>query len=195
MRNYIYVNSDLLLACANNDRIAQKKLYEICFAFLMPNCKRYNRNEQDARAVFNAGFLKILKNLSSIDIETILFAAWAKRIMTNTIIDEYRKNKNYKKAIISRDSERELDYYTSSSQNSAIADMGKRDIMELLEYLKPAPKQVFVMYVIEGYNHREIAEKLEMSEGTSKWHLSTARKELKNLLQRLEAAELRLKAI
>lgn len=195
MRNYIYVNSDLLLACANNDRIAQKKLYEICFAFLMPNCKRYNRNEQDARAVFNAGFLKILKNLSSIDIETILFAAWAKRIMTNTIIDEYRKNKNYKKAIISRDSERELDYYTSPSQNSAIADMGKRDIMELLEYLKPAPKQVFVMYVIEGYNHREIAEKLEMSEGTSKWHLSTARKELKNLLQRLEAAELRLKAI
>ena len=58
--------------------------------------------------------------------------------------------------------------------------------LRLLEYLKPATKQVFVLYVIEGYNHREISDLLKMSEGTSKWHLSTARKELQALLEQQE---------
>jgi RNA polymerase sigma-70 factor (ECF subfamily) len=161
----------------------------------MPNCKRYHKNEEDARSVFNNGFLKILKNLSSVEVETILFAAWAKRIMANTIIDEYRKNKNYNETISNRDNERELDYHGRSSNNQALSDFAEEDIMDLLDYLKPATKQVFVMYVIEGYNHREISELLEMSEGTSKWHLSFARKELKKLLLELEEAELRLKVI
>lgn len=191
----MHVDSDLLKACANNDRKAQKKLYEICFSFLMINCKRYHKNDEDARSVFNSGFLKILKNLSSVDLDDILFAAWAKRIMSNTIIDEYRKNKNYNEIISNRDNERELDYHARSSQNNAIRHFAEDDILDLLDYLKPATKQVFVMYVIEGYNHREIAELLEMSEGTSKWHLSTARKELKKLLIELEEAELRLKVI
>jgi len=191
----MHVDTDLLVACANNDRIAQKKLYEICFAFLMHNCKRYHKNEEDARSVFNNGFLKILKNLSAVEVETILFAAWAKRIMANTIIDEYRKNKNYTETISNRDNERELDYHGRSSHNQALSDFAEEDIMDLLDYLKPATKQVFVMYVIEGYNHREISELLEMSEGTSKWHLSLARKELKKLLLELEEAELRLKVI
>lgn len=191
----MHVDSDLLVACANNDRKAQKKLYEICFAFLMPNCQRYHKNEEDARSVFNNGFLKILKNLSTVDLENILFAAWAKRVMANTIIDEYRKHKNYNETISNRDNERELEYHGRSAQNKAIKDFAEDDILDLLDYLKPATKQVFVMYVIEGYNHREISELLEMSEGTSKWHLSTARKELKTLLTELEEAELRLKVI
>ncbi|MDX1445084.1 RNA polymerase sigma factor [Lishizhenia sp.] len=195
INNYMHIDTELLIACAKNDRKAQKKLYEACYVFLMPKCLQYHKNEEDARAIFNKGFYKILKNLSKIDLEEVMFAAWSKRIMANTLIDDYRKNKNYKTNINVKDSDQELDYHASSSTNEAVNSFGQKDIMQLLEYLKPAAKQVFLMYVVEGYNHREIGEMLNMSEGTSKWHLSTARKELKERLEKLTEAELRTKVV
>jgi RNA polymerase sigma-70 factor (ECF subfamily) len=60
--------------------------------------------------------------------------------------------------------------------------MGAEEIMELVAKLPPATHAVFVLYAVEGYNHREIAEKLGISEGTSKWHLSEARKTLQKQL-------------
>lgn len=149
----------------------------------MPACFRYHKNEEDARAVFNMGFLKIIKSLEKLDFENVVFAAWSKRIMTNVLIDDYRKNKNHKEKISIRDNERELEYHSTSSANDAESNFGTENIMQLLEQLKPATKQVFMLYVIEGYNHREIGELLEMSEGTSKWHLSSARKYLRELIE------------
>jgi RNA polymerase sigma-70 factor (ECF subfamily) len=67
--------------------------------------------------------------------------------------------------------------------------------MNLLEYLKPATKRVFILFVIEGYTHKEIGEIMEMSDGTSKWHLSSARKELKELLEKQEKIKLQNLAI
>jgi RNA polymerase sigma-70 factor (ECF subfamily) len=61
--------------------------------------------------------------------------------------------------------------------------MGADEIMELVKKLPPATHAVFVLYAVEGYNHREIAERLKISEGTSKWHLSEARKTLQKQLQ------------
>jgi len=181
--NYIHVDIALLKACRKKKRYAQEELYEACFQFLMPVCMRYHKNEEDARAIYNVAFMKILKNLNSIDLDEVPFAAWAKRVMTNTLIDQYRKDKKYRERISKRDNDRELEFHSSGIKNDAESNMGAAEIMKLLEYLKPATKRVFMLYVIEGYNHREIAEIMEMSEGTSKWHLSTARKELKELLK------------
>ena len=61
--------------------------------------------------------------------------------------------------------------------------MGAEEIMNLIKKLPPATHAVFIMYAVEGYNHREIAERLSISEGTSKWHLSEARKSLQKQLQ------------
>lgn len=187
----MHVDVKLLKACKKNKRKAQEELYEACYLFLLPICKRYHKNEHDARAIYNVAFMKIIDNLSKLDLDEVPFAAWAKRVMTNTLIDEYRKNKKYRENISKRDQERELEYHSEGVRNNAENDFGESSILGLLDYLKPSTKRVFMLYVIEGYNHREISEIMEMSEGTSKWHLSVARKELKVLIEKQEQTTLK----
>jgi RNA polymerase sigma-70 factor (ECF subfamily) len=151
----------------------------------MPICFRYNKNEEDARASYNMGFVKILKGLEKLD-ENANFTAWDKRLMVNALIDEYRKNKKYNTKITKSDDERELDYYSAGDSNEAESNLGVENIMMLVKELPETTGKVFNLYVIDGYSHREIGEQLEMSEGTSKWHLSTARKLLREKLDRLE---------
>lgn len=184
------IDEELLVACEKNNRKAQEKLYKACYVFLIPLCMRYHKNETDARAIFNKCFLKVLKNLHTLNGNSSSFAAWSKRIMNNTLVDEYRSTKNYREKISKRDNEQELDYHASSHVNHAETKFNEKSVMDLLDQLKPATKQVFILYVVEGYSHREIAEMLEMSEGTSKWQLSTARKELKQLLEKEHKKEL-----
>jgi RNA polymerase sigma-70 factor (ECF subfamily) len=185
LKSSMDITPEILKLCVRDDRKAINLLYEYGFRILMPICFRYNNNEEDARASFNAGFIKILKGLEKAD-EKINFDAWAKRIMVNSLIDEYRKNKKYNSRITRSDSETELDYYSTGHNNEAESNLGYENIMMLVKELPVTTGHVFNLYVIEGYSHREIGEKLEMSEGTSKWHLSTARKLLREKLDRLE---------
>lgn len=175
------IEEKLLKECAKNNRKAQKELYEICFILFMPMCKRYHINESDARSSFNLAFLKIVDNLSKLDKGAQYFIPWAKRITTNTLIDEYRKHKRYQDKIQKKEKDREIEIHGSPNENIASKSFDEKSVLLLLDELKPTTKQVFVLYVIEGYSHKEIGEMLDMSNGTSKWHLSVARKELKEL--------------
>jgi len=179
------ITPEILQMCVSDDRKAINQLYEYCFHMLMPICFRYNSNEEDARAAYNSGFIKILKALKKLDGD-VNFNAWAKRIMVNALIDEYRKNKKYNTQISKSDDERELDYYSEGHRNDAESNLGYENIIMLVKELPAATGKVFNLYVIEGYSHKEIGELLDMSEGTSKWHLSTARKSLREKLDRLE---------
>lgn len=179
------ITPEILKSCIRDDRKAINLLYEYGFRILMPICFRYNKNEEDARAAYNTGFLKILKGLPKLD-ENANFNAWSRRIMTNSLIDEYRKNKKYNERIQKSDSDTELDYYSKGVTNEADSNMGMENIMFLIKELPSATACVFNLYVIDGFSHKEVAEKLNMSEGTSKWHLSTARKMLREKLERLE---------
>ncbi len=176
------ITSEIIKACIRDDRKAINHLYEYGFKILMPVCFRYNKNEEDARSSYNLGFLKILKGLPKID-EGTNFNAWARRIMVNCLIDEYRKNKRYTDKIVKSDNETTLDYFSTGNENEAESNMGVDDIMQLVKELPTTTAIVFDLYVIEGYAHKEIAEQLDMSEGTSKWHLSTARKLLREKLE------------
>ncbi len=176
------ITTEILKSCMRDDRKAINHLYEYGFNLLMPICFRYNKNEEDARSSYNVGFLKILNGLPNLD-EKANFNAWARRIMVNSLIDEYRKNKRYTDKIMKSDDETTLDYYSTGSSNEAESNMGVDDIMQLVKELPSTTAIVFNLYVIEGYAHKEIAEQLDMSEGTSKWHLSTARKLLREKLE------------
>ncbi|MEZ4849456.1 MAG: sigma-70 family RNA polymerase sigma factor [Bacteroidia bacterium] len=92
------IDQRLIRACIKEDRLAQSQLYRRCFNVLMGVCIRYMKNEEDAVEVLNMGFLKILKNLEKKK-TNVPFEAWIRRIMINTIIDEYRKNKKRLEAI------------------------------------------------------------------------------------------------
>ena len=185
------ITPEILQLCRKDDRKTINAMYEHCFRIFMPVCFRYNNNEEDARASCNAGFLKVLNGLKKVD-DDINFNAWAKRIMVNTLIDEYRKNKKYNTQITKSDDERELDYYSTGTQNDAESNLGYENILKLVKELPTTTAVVFNLYVIEGYSHKEIAEKLDMSDGTSKWHLSTARKLLREKLEQLENQNQRL---
>lgn|SRR5690554_822714 len=180
------IDIELLKACAKNKRKAHEELYKACYMFLIPICKRYHKNDEDARAAYNSAFIKIINGLEKVEIDDLPFVPWARRIMTNTLIDEYRKNKKYREKVSQHDEEGKLEYFAEGVRNNAETDYNESSVLRLLEFLKPDSKRVFILYVIEGYSHKEIGEIMEMSEGTSKWHLSTARKELRELILKQE---------
>lgn len=179
------ITPDILNACKRDDRKTIELLYQYCFKKLMPVCYRYHKNEEDARSSLNIGFMKILKGLESVD-ESVNFIAWSKRVMVNTLIDEYRKRKNYDEHVLAKETERELDVHASDTSNTAESDLGYESLMNLVKELPEISGRVFNLYVIDGYNHKEIGDLIGISEGTSKWHLSTARKMLREKLEKIE---------
>jgi len=97
----------------------------------------------------------------------------------NSAIDFIRQRDKFSKIELEKAEEPGVDA-------EAIHRMSARELMKLVQQLSPATQTVFNLYVIEGYNHREIANLVGISEGTSKWHLSEARRQLQILLQTLQ---------
>lgn len=181
------ITTAVLEDCIQQDRKAQKLLYEFCYKQFIRLCMRYYSNHEDARFALNNAFLKIVKGLESVELNELNFAAWSKRIIVNSLIDEYRKNKNHNSTIISKETDRELENVAQSSENLGAMELSYQEILDLLKTIPPISSHVFTLYVIDGYNHREIGELLEITEGTSKWHLSTARKLLRERLVLMES--------
>lgn len=184
------IDQAILNECAEGNRLAQKKLYELCFHSLMPVCFSYFTNEEDARHVLNMGFLKICEALKTDTIQHVVFRSWSKRIMVNTIIDEYRKNKKHIKHLASKENDYELEVHQHAVLNDAESTFGECDIKKLVESLPPITGRVFMLFAVEGYSHKEIADLLNINEGTSKWHLSTGRKLLREWLEKIENSEM-----
>lgn len=176
------IRKELLESCKKEDRKAQFELYRLCYSILLSVCLRYERNKEDAEFLLNKAFYKILKNLDKYS-DNVPFEAWIRRITINTVIDDYRKNKkdivDYVEEPVQAAPVKAVDY------NAADQRFDAEELQNLIDQLPPISKKVFNLYVIDGYNHKEIAEKLSMSEGTSKWHLSSARKRLKALVLKL----------
>lgn len=183
----MHIEIDLLKNCANNDRKAQKKLYELCFRVFMPKCMQYNTNQDDARIAFNTAFLKINDGLSKINIAELNFIPWAKRIVTHVLIDEYRKKKLHQQHYVLKESDRDLEYLSMNDENEAVSNFGYEVLLKMIDEIPSVHALVFKMYVMEDFSHKEIAEILKISEGTSKWHLSIARKLLREKLEKMDA--------
>lgn len=186
------VDQELIKSCIKDDRKAIEQLYKYCFHSLMPLCFRYHKNEEDARSSLNIGFVKIIGALKDVNQEGFNFNGWSKRIMNNTLIDEYRKKKKHMERYSSTDNEAELDFFADSHVNDAVDNFGTNSILELIKKLPDATGQVFNLYVIDGYNHKEIGDLMGFAEGTSKWHLSQAKKMLREMLENLESNNTRM---
>ena len=171
----------LLERCRKQDRSAQKILYEMYFQQMMTICLRYLKSEDDAREVLNDAFLKVFSKIEQFKSEGSL-AAWIKRIVINSSIDFVRSNKSYRANFIHTN---EFNLYGIPEENdgpdatSTLPDLSKKEIFSLVENLPPATRIVFNLYVIDEFTHKQIAKNLKISEGTSKWHLSNARKILR----------------
>jgi len=131
----------------------------------------------DAMEVLNSGFYKVFKNIHQYDPDKASLYTWIRTIIINNCLDFIRvKEKNIKAEELDKVEEIEL-------EPEIISKMKSVDLLEMIRQLPTATQTVFNLYVIEGYTHKEIGQRVGISEGTSKWHLSEARKILKQLIQ------------
>ena len=166
----------MLEGCIKNDRKAQELLYKQFYGSMIGLCMRYTRNEEDAMEVLHNGFLKVYKHLGTYDTAKASLYTWIKTIMVNSAIDFIRARQKFKNQVELKDT-----HEAGSIDNEAIHRMGSTELLKLIQKLPLATQTVFNLYIIEGYNHREIGNILGISDGTSKWHLSEARRQLKQL--------------
>jgi RNA polymerase sigma-70 factor (ECF subfamily) len=179
------ITSQLLHKCAQNDRKSQSELYRLSFSLLLSIAFRYYKNKDDAMAMLNQCFYKVLTGLGSFlkKNEVSAYKPWMSRIMINTIIDEYRKEKK-RNLIISPLENTSAEIMLNETDYNTIEDyIQAEDLQRMLNTLPDLQQKVFNLFVIDGYRHKEIAEMLTISVGNSKWNLSIARKELKRLVK------------
>ncbi|MBT8234482.1 MAG: RNA polymerase sigma factor [Saprospiraceae bacterium] len=162
-------------ACINNEEWAQKKLYEDHYSLMYPLCLRYATDEDEALDILHEGYIKVFRHIGKYTIGTSL-KAWIKRIMVNTAIDYYRKRS--RRRVENIDDARSLKVVGAD----AVEELSAQEILKAMQKLSNAYRSVFNLYVIEGYSHREVAERLNISESTSRSNLVKARNKLKSIL-------------
>lgn len=165
-------------ACIANDQQAQRHLYKLYFGYAKSICLRYTACTEEAEEVMNEGFLKVFRNLERYDV-TCSFKTWLRTIMVNTAISYFRKNKKFSEDRISLEDTPYLSF-----DEDIVAQITSDEILDLVQQLKPVYKNVFLLHVVDGYNHREIAQMLEINEATVRSHFVRARTSLKGLISR-----------
>ena len=169
----------LIEKCKNNDRKAQFELYDREYKALMRIAYRYHPNEEDAAEVVNIAFFKILTNLDKFNPE-YSFSGWSKRVLTNVIIDEFRKNKKFDDQISAEDSAMEV----FIDNNSVEQALEVEEVDLILSQIPDNERLVFNLYEMEGYSHKEIAAQLGVSERSTKRYLVKAKLNLKEIVSR-----------
>ncbi len=143
-------------------------------------CLRYANSKDEANDMFQQAFYLVYKNLNQVKNPNAL-SGWIKKIFINTSLQILKKNAKY---ICSANIEQ---YYENEQNwNDAIQKINTEQIGKLIQKLPPGCRMVFNLYAIEGYSHKEIAEQLGISVGTSKSQLHDARKTLKASIINLE---------
>ncbi len=184
------VKQQLLHDAQRGDRRAQYQLYQRCFSVLMSVCMRYRRSEEEAASMVNMGFLKIVQNLGKYQ-EPVPFEAWIRRIMINTLIDDFRKNRKVNELMENRDFTDTDNDVGLVEFNTADLNFDASELEAMIRKLPPMSRKVFNLYAIDGYNHKEIGDMLGISDGTSKWHLSFSRSKLKEMIERSQVSGVR----
>lgn len=169
----------LLRKCRRNQRKAQLELYRFCYPFLMKVCLRYKSNESDAAEMLNTGMLKILDNLDQYA-ENVPFEAWARRIMINTLIDDYRKHRKRKELMDTVEPHDMSRHENNHTYNESALHMEAEEIRILINTLPEERKEIFNLFALDGFAHKEIAEMLGININTSRWHVAEARKYLQS---------------
>lgn len=169
--------SKLIQRAAKNNREAQHVLYELHSPKMLSVCRYYIKDTHQAEEVLLNGFFKVFKYLKTFKNEGS-FEGWIRRIMVREAISYLRQKKNIEFA--TEDEYLEQDYSNNIKTNIEVAEL-----QMLIDSLPEGYRMVFVMYAVEGYKHIEIAELLNISEGTSKSQLFKARQMLQKKINEL----------
>lgn len=168
--------AQLISKARKNDRHAQRQLYETFAPKMLAVCRNYIRCRDMAEEVMLNGFFKMFTHLNDFENQGS-FEGWIRRIMVNECISHLRKSS--KMNFVSDERlENTSDYATEID-----TELEAEEIQNLIDELPDGYKTVFVLYVMEGYKHKEISEMLEITESTSKSQLFKARKMLQEKIK------------
>lgn len=171
---------ELIRGCVKNDRVSQKKLFDTYAGKFMAIAKRYMKEDMSAEDVLMEGFCKIYNNIKSFKGEGS-FEGWMRRIIVNTALNKIRKDNRdllvYQEELTDK----------SGVEMMYIESMSAKDMMDMIEKMPLGYRTVFNMYAIDGFSHKEIANELNIDEGTSRSQLSKARKFLQERLKENES--------
>ncbi len=171
----------MIQGCLKNDRKAQEELYKRFYPAMMSLCLRYLPDPEDAVETLNDAFLKIFGHIGRYDSARTNLYTWMRTILINTTLDVLRKQK------VSREREANTaDVEEAGIDNDAISKFNGDELLAMIRRLPSTPRSVFNLFVVDGYTHREIAAMLRISEGTSRWYLNEARRQLKQILNPTE---------
>ena len=168
------MDEKIIQACKKQRRDAQRQLYEYMAPKLYYLCKRYLKKEEEMEEVLADSFFIIFTKLDQLK-EVKAFEGWAKKIAVNQCLAQLKKNLNFNLY---------LDDVSYAKQPLAdeMTDLEEEDLLNLVKYIPEGCQTIFSLFVIEGYSHKEIAEQLNISEGTSKSQLNAAKSKLKELV-------------
>jgi RNA polymerase sigma-70 factor (ECF subfamily) len=169
-----HTEREIVEGCVKNQRYFQELLYRQHFPVMLRMCMRYANDRDVALEILNGGFLRVFQKLHTYSFNGSL-EGWIRRVIFHSLSDYFRQSNRPGNFL-------ELEGWDTPTKSSALGNLYLEDLMGLVDRLPDLAQKVFKLYAVEGYTHAEIGEMLNMSEGTSKWYLSMARKELKTLL-------------
>ena len=165
--------------CAEKNAEYQQFLYKTLYSKMMVVCQRYTDRPEDAKDLFQDGFVKVFDKIGKFNFKGSL-EGWIRRIMVNNAIDHYRKKKN---KFAMSETLVESQQIAEEVESEGVFEGVNADILlSFVQQLSPVYRTVFNLYILDDYSHAEIAEELGISEGTSKSNLSKAKKNLKQMV-------------
>jgi RNA polymerase sigma-70 factor (ECF subfamily) len=177
-RQLHYTEAELIKGCQKGKRLYQQELYRKYYRKMLGVCMRYTNQPEDAEDVLQEAFIKVFKHIKGFRGKGS-FEGWIRRIMVHTSIEHYRKRSRY--FMVEMEQAREVELNADQ-----LSEMSKEEILEVIQSLSVGYRTVFNLYAIEGYSHKEIAEMLGISIGTSKSQYSRAKALLKEKLEQNE---------
>ncbi len=168
----------IIQGCIKWDRYAQTQLYELFADKMFAVCLRYSRNREEAEETLQEGFMKVYKFIHQYK-SSGSFEGWIKKIMVNSCLEKYRSRPQMHVIM-----DIEMVPFEDIDNEDILNRLGIKELLKMIQLLPPAYRMVFNLYVFEGMKHREIANELGISEGTSKSNLSDARTLLRKAINK-----------
>ncbi len=178
MTKDLYSEEEIINGCIRNDRQLQEVLYRKYARKMYGVCMGYaGKNRDMAQDMLQEAFIKVFRNIKQYGRKGAL-EGWIRRIVANTAIDMLRKQSVHQNLI-----QEEVPESISDPDNEVFSSMAGKDILTQVARLPEGARIIFNLYALEGFSHKEIAEQLDISTGTSKSQFSRARHLLKEWLR------------
>ena len=175
----------IIKGCIAGKNEAREMLYKLYSGKMWAICLRYARDRDEAKDILQDGFIKVYEKISQFEGRGY-FEGWMRRIFVNQALAEYRKRRTLSiDAVIKNENDHEIIENIESEIFAA-------ELLEIIQELPPHYKMVFNLYAIEGFSHKEVADMLGISEGTSKSNLSRAREILQRKVSLINKAKIKI---